>query len=83
MVWPISKKINLEGDSDRPGSGPNWQIADLHETLRTHCFGEQMASPEAPREGKLEPKAVCLKALSDAEKIALEGDADGPESDDF
>ena len=76
-------KINPEGDSGRLGSAPNWQIADVHETLRTLCFGEQMASPEAPREGKFEPEPLYLKHFSDANKIALETDSDGPGSNDF
>ena len=42
-----------------------------------------MASPEAPRDGKFEPEPLYLKHFSDAEKIALEADSDGPESIDF
>ena len=42
-----------------------------------------MASPDTPREGKFEPEPLYLKALSDAEKIALEADSDGPEPDNF
>ena len=55
----------------------------LHETLRTHCFREQMASPEVSREGKFEPEPLYLKHFSDAEKIALEADSDAPESGDL
>ena len=46
-------KINPEGDSGRLGSGPHWQIADAHETLRTLCIGEQMAYVEGCKRAEL------------------------------
>ena len=55
-------------------------MVDAHETLRTQCFREQMASPEAPWESRIEPKPLFLKRLSAVSKIGFECDLEAPES---
>ena len=34
------------------------KIMDVHETLRTLMFREQIASSEVPRDGKIKPKPL-------------------------
>ena len=40
---------------------------DVHETVRTLMFREQLASLEVPLEGKLVPRPLFLNGLSDAD----------------
>ncbi len=53
------------------------KIMDVHETLRTLMFREQIVLSEVPREGTIEPKPLFLNGLSDAEQSCLEGDFEG------
>ena len=64
----------------RSESRANPNIIDMRQTLRTQWFCEEMVSPEAFQDGKIEPKPLFLKRLSDAEKISVRANFDTPES---